>query len=88
MIVRSEEEIFKILFDCKHADSETLENEDVEFKEYRSLSSLHNSKELAEEISALANKKGGVVIVGVKDGSNVVKNNWNPSSSDLKKVMS
>ena len=76
MIVKSKEDIQSIIEACKHVDSEMLESEEVEFKEYSSINSLHNSKELAEEISALANKNGGVVIIGIKDGSNVVNRNW------------
>lgn len=73
---KSREEIIRIIDACRHVDSEELESEDVEFKEYSSIRSLHNSKELAEEVSALANKNGGVIIVGIKDGSNVINNDW------------
>jgi ATP-dependent DNA helicase RecG len=76
MIVKSEEEVLNIITACKSVDSELLESEEVEFKEFSGISSLHNSKELAEELSALANKKGGVVIVGIKDGSNVKNKDW------------
>lgn len=76
MIVKSKEDIISIIEACKHVDSEMLESEEVEFKEYSSVKSLHNSKELAEEISALSNKNGGVVIVGIMDGSNVEDKIW------------
>jgi ATP-dependent DNA helicase RecG len=76
MIIKTKDEIFKIIEACKFVDSEMLESEDVEFKEFSNVRSLHNSKELAEELSALANKSGGVVIVGIKDGSNVVNSVW------------
>jgi ATP-dependent DNA helicase RecG len=76
MIMKSKDDITRIIKECKHVDSEILESEDVEFKEYSNLRSLHNSKELAEEISAFANKNGGVVIIGIKDGSNIEDKNW------------
>lgn len=76
MIIKTKEEIKGIISACKVVNSEMLESEEVEFKEYSSVISLHNSKELAEEVSALANKNGGVIIVGIKDGSNVKNNDW------------
>tara|TARA_R110001583_G_scaffold158217_1_gene310172 strand:+ start:452 stop:2161 length:1710 start_codon:yes stop_codon:yes gene_type:complete len=77
MIVKTRDELLKIIESCKHVDSELLESEEVEFKEFASIKSLHGSKELAEELSALANKRGGVVIVGIKDGNNVINSKWN-----------
>lgn len=56
--------------------SEQLESETLEFKEYRDVGALHNSKDLAEEICALANKSGGLLIVGVRDSSNVPSGMW------------
>lgn len=76
MIVKTKEEILKVIEACKHVDSEMLESEEIEFKEFSGIKSLHGSKELAEELSALANKHGGIVIVGIKDGSNVSNANW------------
>lgn len=76
MFMKSVEELQQIIEACKHVHSEMIESEEIEFKEFSSLSSLHGSKELAEEASALANKKGGVIIVGIRDGSNVKDQNW------------
>lgn len=76
MYMKSEDELIGIIQACKHVNSELLESEEVEFKEFSSVSSLHNSKELAEEASALANKKGGVIIVGIRDGNNVQGQIW------------
>ena len=76
MIVKNKDEILRIIQACQNVDSELLESEDIEFKEFESIKALHNSKALAEEISALANKNGGIVIVGIKDGSNVLNANW------------
>ncbi|NMY51919.1 RNA-binding domain-containing protein [Pseudomonas sp. WS 5011] len=76
MYMKSAEQIIEIISACRHVDSELLESDVVEFKEFSGLSSLHGSKELAEEISALANHKGGIVLVGIKDGSNVSNKNW------------
>lgn len=56
--------------------SEKYESESLEFKNYKDENSLHNSKELAEEISALSNKNGGIIIIGVMDSSDVKNNNW------------
>jgi predicted HTH transcriptional regulator len=56
--------------------SEALESDTVEFKHYSSEGALHNAKDLAEEISALANHKGGIVLVGVRDSSNVSHGMW------------
>ncbi|MDR7104525.1 ATP-dependent DNA helicase RecG [Pseudomonas sp. PvR086] len=76
MYMKSEEELKRIIEACKYIDSELIESEELEFKEFSALSSLHNSKELAEEASALANKKGGVIIIGIRDGGNVEKQQW------------
>jgi ATP-dependent DNA helicase RecG len=76
MIVKNEDQIIKIIDACKRQNSEMIEGEEIEFKEFGSLNALHNSKELAEELSALSNKSGGVVIIGIKDGSNVLESNW------------
>lgn len=76
MRMKSIEEIESIISACKVVDSEMLESEDIEFKEYAGISSLNNSKELAGEISALANKNGGIVIIGIRDGSNVKNSDW------------
>lgn len=76
MIVKNLEEVIDIIHACEFVDSETLESEEVEFKLFGNIQALHNSKELAEEVSALANKNGGVIIVGIKDGSNVIGRKW------------
>ncbi|BCA28394.1 putative DNA binding domain-containing protein [Pseudomonas otitidis] len=76
MFMKSEDELKQIIESCKVVDSELIENEEIEFKEFSSLPSLHGSKELAEEVSALANHKGGVIIIGIRDGSNVKSQQW------------
>lgn len=76
MYMKSTEEILGIIQACQHINSELLESEEVEFKEFSSTASLHGSKELAEEVSALANKKGGVIIIGIRDGGNVQHQQW------------
>lgn len=77
MRIKDKNSIREILAECKVTPSENLENEEVEFKEYKNIKSLHNeSQKLAEEISALANWKGGIIIVGVKDSNNVDNMNW------------
>ncbi|GHB73136.1 hypothetical protein GCM10008107_23200 [Psychrosphaera saromensis] len=77
MTFKNEEQILDLIRSCGQVNSDLLENEVVEFKEYRSLKALHDKrKDLSEEIAAFANHKGGTVIVGIKDGSNVKDNNW------------
>ena len=68
--------ILTILEAIKKIPSENFESNTIEFKEYSSEKSLHNAKDLTEEISALANKDGGSVIVGVRDSCNVKNENW------------
>lgn len=68
--------IRQLLEQVRSKPSEELESETIEFKGYRDERALHNAKELAEELSAFANLSGGVVIVGVRDSSDVVHGNW------------
>lgn len=70
-------EITQLLDSLEFEPSEKYESESIEFKNYSSEQALHNAKDLAEEISALANKKGGKIIVGVIDSSNVLNQLWN-----------
>ena len=72
----SEFQIRQILAKARYQPSVELESETVEFKGYRDQHALHNSKELAEELSAFANLRGGIVIVGVRDNSDVTYGNW------------
>jgi predicted HTH transcriptional regulator len=70
------QQIDSLLESVKHAPSEQYESDEVEFKEYSSEQSMHNAKDLADEISALANYIGGVIVVGVRDSGNVADMNW------------
>lgn len=68
---------FQELFEnLKKNPSEKYESETLEFKNYQNETALHNSKDLAEEISALSNVHGGIIIIGVKDSSDVKNSNW------------
>lgn len=68
---------YKALFEnLKINPSEKYESETLEFKNYQSENALHNSKELAEEISALANLKGGIIIIGIIDSSDISDSNF------------
>lgn len=70
----------------KSQPSELYESETLEFKNYNSESSLHNSKELAEEISAFANKSGGRIVIGIIDSSNIKSENWKDQLNGFVKV--
>ena len=66
-----EEAVIDVLSRVPLGSSDGLESDTLEFKEYSSETALHNSRDLAEELSALSNWRGGVVVVGVRDGNNV-----------------
>ena len=76
----------KILQAVKNSPSEELESDTVEFKEYSSERALHNSKELAEEISAFSNSSGGVIVIGVQDSSNLQGTDWSSQLKGFPKV--
>jgi ATP-dependent DNA helicase RecG len=69
-------DISNLLLKAKCCPSEELESESIEFKCYGSVQALHNSKDLAQEISAIANANGGIIIIGVKDSSDVPSEIW------------
>jgi len=68
--------VLQILNELEHKPSESLESDILEFKAYSSEAALHNAKELSEEISALANQKGGLILVGVRDSRSVMYGMW------------
>jgi len=70
------ERVCEILDQVPNGPSDKLENDEVEFKEYSTENALHNDKKLPEELSALSNYKGGIIVIGVKDGSNVRHADW------------
>ncbi len=78
--------VSSILIDAENTPSENLESDTVEFKEYSSDKALHNSKDLAEEISALCNNIGGLIIIGVRDSSNIKNQNWKDQLVGFPKV--
>lgn len=78
--------ITSILNDVKSVPSESLESDTIEFKEYSSENALHNAKDLAEEISALCNNIGGLIIIGVRDSSNLKDQNWEKQLIGFTKV--
>ena len=79
-------DIIELLNRVKTVPSEEIESETIEFKAYRDKRALHNSKGLAEEISALANLKGGTIIIGVKDSSDVPAGDWLAQMSGIDPV--
>jgi ATP-dependent DNA helicase RecG len=76
----------ELLSKIKIKPSEQYESELIEFKNYNSENSLHNAKELAEEISALANKNGGQIIIGIIDSSNIKDEKWHKQLNGFTKV--
>ena len=78
--------INSILVAVKSTPSESLESDTIEFKEYSSERALHNAKDLAEEISALCNNMGGLIIIGVRDSSNMKDQNWEEQLKGFPKV--
>lgn len=70
------EYILEVLEKIKTEPSERYESESIEFKNYSSEQALHNAKDLTEEISAIANAKGGFIIIGVIDSSDVKNRKW------------
>lgn len=75
-INKDQDSIRDIIAACKVTPSESIESEEIEFKQYRDIQALNNAKDLAEEVSALSNFRGGIIIIGIKDSSNVINQNW------------
>ena len=66
-----------ILEEIKSRPSGKIESDTIEFKDYKNRAALNNAtKDLAEEICAFANFRGGVIIVGVVDDKNLSSKNW------------
>lgn len=70
------EPLIHVLNQLRSVPSESLESDTLEFKHFPSEAALHGAKDLAEEISALANHKGGRILVGVRDSGNVKYGQW------------
>lgn len=79
-------DVEQILKRVKSAPSESIESDTVEFKNYSSESALQNDKKLAEEICALANHRGGVLVVGVVDSSDIVGMAWESQLHGFERV--
>ncbi|MBF0693445.1 MAG: putative DNA binding domain-containing protein [Flavobacterium sp.] len=77
--------ITDILEKLKTTPSEQIESEVVEFKSYSSENAFHNGN-VADEICALANNSGGLIIVGVVDSSNIKENKWNSQLKGFSKI--
>jgi ATP-dependent DNA helicase RecG len=69
-------EVRAILEQVRTRPSSELESEELEFKGYRDEQAFHNAKDVADELSALANRNGGTLIIGVKDDTDVNAGNW------------
>ena len=81
-----EADVSEILETVKQTPSEELESDVLEFKGYRDEKAIHNAKDLAEEISALANHKGGLIVIGVKDTTDVAYGRWAEQLAGLPSV--
>ncbi len=79
-------DIDSVLEEVKLTPSEELESETLEFKGYKNEKALHNASDLPEEISALGNYRGGTIIVGVKDSSDVRHSKWWDQLAGIKGV--
>ena len=79
-------EINLLLNSLKTNPSERFESETIEFKNYSNENALHNAKDLTEEISAIANRNGGRIIVGVIDSSDIKHNNWTQQLNGFQNV--
>ena len=69
-------DVRQVLGRVKSRPSSEVESEQIEFKGYKNEQVIHNSKDLPEVLSALANAKGGAVIIGVKDDSDIEGSDW------------
>lgn len=65
-----------ILRSVKKTASESLESETIEFKEFPNEKSLFQDKHLAVEVCALTNHRGGLIIIGVRDSSQIKDKKW------------
>jgi len=86
LIDYSTADVLTILSKVKLNPSGKIESETIEFKEFDSEYSLHNSKSLTEELCAFANHRGGMLIVGVKDSSNLEGADWKIQLSGFQNV--
>ncbi|MFT3911416.1 MAG: putative DNA binding domain-containing protein [Ferruginibacter sp.] len=80
------EDLNKIFDFIKINPSEALESETLEFKNYSSDTAFFGAKDLGEEISALANTKGGYIIIGVVDSSNISSKKWSDQLHGFPKI--
>lgn len=76
MNAETRERLETILEQVKTRPSEDLESDTVEFKVYSSENAMHGANELTNEITAFANTRGGIIIIGVLDNTNVVHGQW------------
>lgn len=68
-------DILMILTKVKSNQSSQIESETIEFKEFKSKKLLLDNKNIIGELCSFANHLGGVLIIGVKDYSNLKNKN-------------
>lgn len=68
--------LYELFYYLENQPSESFESETLEFKNYKDENALFNAKDLSDEICAFANKKGGRIIIGVKDDSDIKNLNY------------
>ena len=79
--------IDQLLKNLRSCSSEELESEQIEFKGYRDTKSFWNNiSEIAKELTAFANKRGGCLIVGVKDSSDIENQDWPSQLVGIEKI--
>lgn len=66
--------------------SSELESEQLEFKGYRDENALHNARDLPEELSALSNKGGGAIIVGVRAETDIPRGKWSAQLAGIEPI--
>ena len=77
----------QLLNNLKNSPSEKYESETIEFKGYKDKNAFFNkAQEVAEELTAFANKNGGAIIVGIIDSSNIKHDNWQAQLEGIEEI--
>jgi len=77
------EQLFENL---KVTPSEDYESDILEFKRYKDSTALFGSKDLCDEICALANSYGGKIIIGIKDSGEMKDGDYTQQLCGFEKI--